>query len=693
MDHGGHEAHGNAAGGKHAGAGGHAAGTGEHASHGVDFARRFWICLALTVPVIAISPMPLEFFGLPHLAFPGDDVVLMALATVIYAYGGWPFLTGMRGEVARRSIGMMTLVSVGITTAYAYSVAVGLGLEGEPVYWELATLVDVMLLGHWIEMRSTAAAGRALDALARLVPADSHRLDADGAAHDVPTSELIVGDRVMVRPGERIPVDGTVVSGSTAVDEALVTGESVPVSKREGDPVVGGSLNTTGSVTVRVDRTGAEGFISQVIELVREAQQSKSRTQRLADKAAAVLTWIALGSGVATLATWLVLGAPVAYALERAVSVIVIACPHALGLAIPLVVAVSTSLAAANGLLIRDRAAFEGARGVRTVVFDKTGTLTQGGFAVAEVAVVDAGFSAEEALALAAALEARSEHPVGTAIVAASADVPPDVDDFEALPGSGVRGRVGGREVAVLSPDAAVTMSGSSLPARIAELVARGDTAAVIVVDGETVAAVAVADTTRDTAAGAIERLTASGVSAVMITGDAQAVAERVATEVGITEVHARVRPEDKASEVRRIRDAHGPVAMVGDGINDAPALAEADLGIAIGAGTDVAVETADVVLVSDDPAGVVAVLELSRRTYSKMLQNLAWATGYNVIALPLAAGVLAPWGVVLTPAAGAAFMAASTVIVALNSRLLRMSVPGDQSPGASAAGSHHSSP
>lgn len=693
MEHAAHESHGAGTAEHAAGAKEHPDGSGEHASHGVDFARRFWVCLALTVPVIAISPMPLEFFGLPHLAFPGDDVVLMALATVIYAYGGWPFLTGMRGEVARRRIGMMTLVSVGITTAYAYSVAVGLGLEGEPVYWELATLVDVMLLGHWIEMRSTAAAGRALDALARLVPADSHRVDADGSAHDVPTSELVIGDLVMVRPGERIPVDGTVVTGSSAVDEALVTGESVPVSKREGDPVVGGSLNTTGSVTVRVDRTGSEGFISQVIELVREAQQSKSRTQRLADKAAAVLTWVALLSGAATLMTWLSLGQPVAYALERAVSVIVIACPHALGLAIPLVVAVSTSLAAANGLLIRDRAAFEGARAVRTVVFDKTGTLTRGGFAVTEVVVVNGEITSEKALALGAALESRSEHPVGAAIVAAARGALLDAEDFEAIPGSGVRGRVEGREVAVLAPDAAGHLTGGPLPDRVAELVARGDTIAVIVVDGKAVAAVAVADATRDTAAVAIEQLSESGVAAVMITGDAKAVAERVAAEVGITEVHARVRPEDKASEVRRIRDAHGPVAMVGDGINDAPALAEADLGIAIGAGTDVAVETADVVLVSDDPAGVVAVLELSRRTYAKMLQNLAWATGYNVIALPLAAGVLAGWGVVLSPAAGAAFMAASTVIVALNSRLLRMSSPADQSPGASAFGSHHSSP
>lgn len=688
-EHGGHAGgqgmeHGGAHGGHAAsdvGHGGHAAEmahdaggmahSGEHAGHGADFSRRFWICLALTVPVIAISPMPLELLGLPHFAFPGDMWVVFALATVIYFYGGVPFFKGMAAEVRQRRPGMMTLVTVGITTAYAYSAAIAFGLEGEPVYWELATLVDVMLLGHWIEMRSTMAASGALEALARLVPAEAHRVAGDGTVADVPTAQLVSGDRVLVKPGERVPADGRVVEGSSAVDESMLTGESVPVHKGPGDEVVGGSVNARGALTVEVTRTGEESFLAQVTKLVADAQASKSRTQRLADKAAFALTIVALGGGLLTFLAWLVFSdRDLAFVLERTVSVIVIACPHALGLAIPLVVAVSTTLAAGTGLLLRDRTAFEQARTLDTVVFDKTGTLTEGRFGVADVVALE-GWDRERLLRLAAAVEASSEHPVATAITAEVHDAP-RVDAFEAIPGAGARGRVEGRDVEVLSPRR-VRESGTALPDAIESMLAEGVTAAIVLVDGSVAGAVSVADTVRPESAEAIARLRELGLTTVMITGDGRAVAERVARQLGIDEVHAEVLPQDKASEVARIRQGGRTVAMVGDGVNDAPALAAADLGIAIGAGTDVAVEAADVILVRSDPRDVVGVVQLSRRTYGKMLQNLAWATGYNVVALPLAAGVLAGWGILLSPAVGAALMALSTVIVAINARTLRM--------------------
>jgi Cu2+-exporting ATPase len=641
-----------------------------HAAHGADFARRFWVCLALTVPIIAISPMPLEFIGVRHVSFPGDEWVLLALATVIWIYGGVPFFTGARVEIRDRRPGMMTLVTVGITVAYAYSAAVALGLEGDPLYWELATLVDVMLLGHWIEMRSTMAATSALEALARLIPAEAHLLEADGTVRAVPTEQLLVGQRVLVRPGERISADGIVVEGASSVDESMLTGESTPIEKRVGDEVVGGAVNGNGSLAVEVTRTGDESFLAQVMHLVDEAQASKSRSQRLADRAAFALTIVALGAGMLTLAAWLLVeGASTAYALERAVSVIVIACPHALGLAIPLVVSISTALAATSGILLRERAAFEGARDIDTVVFDKTGTLTQGHFGVTAVEPEE-GHSADEVLRLAASVEALSEHPIAAAIVEAASSHA-RADEFEAIPGAGVRGRVGDQLVEVMSPRSLSESDARS--SAVQRIVDAGVSVAVVRVDGRVIGAIGVADVVRVESAAAIARLKEAGLRSVMLTGDAAAVAQRVARELGIDEVRAEVRPQDKAAEVQRIRSEGHAVAMVGDGVNDAPALAAADLGIAIGAGTDVAIAAADVVLVRSDPSDVLIVLGLSKRTYRKMQQNLAWATGYNVIALPLAAGVLAWRGIVLSPAAAAALMAASTVVVALNARLLRL--------------------
>jgi len=647
-------------------------GGGRHAGHSVaDFRRRFWVCLALTVPIIALSP-ELPFVPMGRLLdIPGADWILLALSTFIYAYGGRPFLLGLVRELRQRRPGMMTLVAVAITVAYVYSAATVFGLEGMPFFWELATLVDIMLLGHWIEMRSVGEASKALEELARLLPGEAHLIAEDGSTIDVAPDSLKVGDRVLVRPGERLPADGRVASGDSSVDEALLTGESEPVSKHPGDEVIGGSINGQGALHVGVTRTGAESFLAQVMELVRQAQESTSQTQDLADRAALWLTLLALSGGALTFAGWLLLAEePLAFAMERAVTVMVITCPHALGLAIPLVVAISTALGASSGVLVRERMAFERARLLDTVIFDKTGTLTEGRFGVAETAGFG-GFSADEALALASAVEALSEHPIARAITQAS---PSDraATDFRALPGRGVQARVDGRDVAVLSPDA-VAETGVALPPEAVALAEGGRTMVAVVVDGALAGAVALADVVRPESAEAVSRLKTMGVESIMLTGDAEAVAARVARELGIERVFAGVLPAEKSTIVRQVRAEGRTVAMVGDGVNDAPALAEADVGIAIGAGTDVAVATADVVLVKSDPRDVVSAIELSRATYRKMVQNLAWATGYNLVAIPLAAGVLYSAGILLSPAVGAVLMSASTVIVAVNARLLRV--------------------
>lgn len=643
---------------------------GRHEGHAVlDFRRRFWVSLVLTVPVVLLAP------GLPFgtgerlVAVPGAEWLSLGLASVLYVYGGAPFLRGIAREMRARRPGMMTLVAVAISVAYAYSAATVLGLQGVPFFWELATLVDVMLLGHWVEMRSVGEASRALDSLARLMPSDAHRRDAGGGLTDVPLEILERGDVVVVRPGERVPADGYVIEGASSVDESMLTGESVPVTKTTGEEVTGGSVNGEGALTVEVRKTGAESFLAQVIELVREAQTSKSRTQDLADRAAMWLTLIALSAGTVTFVAWLASAARLDYAMERAVTVIVIACPHALGLAIPLVAAVSTSLAARSGLLVRNRMAFERARAVNAVVFDKTGTLTSGRFGVDDV-VAWAAMPRDEVLSLAAAVERLSEHPIARAISeAAPTDVA--VADFAAMPGKGAVGRIGGREVMVVSPAHLVDI-GIPEPEGARSLSEGGRTVVHVLVDGEPVGAVALSDMVRPESATAVRRLVAMGVEPIMLTGDNRSVADRVASELGIQRVFSEVLPGDKAETVRKVRAEGKVVAMVGDGVNDAPALASADVGIAIGAGTDVAVATADVVLVRSDPEDVVAVVDLARATYRKMIQNLAWATGYNVIALPLAAGVLAGWGVVLSPAVGGALMSASTVIVALNATALR---------------------
>src|SRR6266550_1246936 len=640
----------------------------DHSAHGLmvdDFRRRFWVSLALTVPVLATSEMIQRFLGLRGtFAFPGDRYVEFGFATAVYFYGGRPVLTGLVDELRQRLPGMMTLIALAITVAYAYSALVVFGLPGSVFFWETATLIDIMLLGHWIEMRSVLGASRALDQLVRLLPAEAHRRRADGAIEEVPLDALQPGDRVLVKPGEKIPTDGLIVAGRTSVNQAMLTGESQLVEKGEGDEVIGGAVNGEGAITVEVRRTGADSYLSQVIELVRKAQETRSRTQDLANRAAMWLTVIAIGGGTVTLVAWLGAGREFSFALERMVTVMVITCPHALGLAVPLVVAVSTALSARNGLLIRDRSAFERARELDAVVFDKTGTLTEGRFGVTDIVPFDG------------ALESRSEHPIAAGVVRAAAERGvsfPAPEDFAAIPGKGAQGTVDGVAVKVVSPG---YLRDQGLGAwdqeeRARRLAAQGKTVVYVLADGALIGAIALADIIRPESRDALGRLKAMGIKPIMLTGDSAAVARWVAAELGLDDYFAEVLPDQKAAKIEEVKRRGLTVAMVGDGVNDAPALVAADVGIAIGAGTDVAIESADIVLVRSDPRDVAVIVELARATYRKMVQNLWWATGYNAVAIPLAAGVLARAGILLSPALGAVLMSLSTVIVAINARLL----------------------
>ena len=655
---------------------------GDHSAHAHmvdDFRRRFWVSLALTLPVLATSEMVRHLLGLRgRLVFPGEGYVGFAFASAVYLYGGWPFLTGFVDELRARLPGMMTLVALAVTVAYAYSALVVLGLPGNVFFWETATLIDIMLLGHWIEMRSVLGASQALEQLVRLLPAEAHRFRADGSVEDVPLDALQPGDRILVKPGEKIPTDGRIVAGRTSVNQAMLTGESQPAEKGEGDEVIGGAVNGEGAITVAVRRTGAETYLSQVIELVRKAQETRSRTQDLANRAALWLTLIAVGGGTVTLVAWLGAGREFSFALERMVTVMVITCPHALGLAVPLVVAVSTALSARSGLLIRDRSAFERARALDAVVFDKTGTLTEGRLGVTDIVPL-AGRSEREVLRLAAAIESRSEHPVAAGIVHAATEraVPfPPPEHFVAIPGRGAQGSVDGAEVKVVSPgymrDEGLGVGGQGEGERVQRLADQGKTVVYVLADQQIIGAIALADIIRPESREAIRRLKAMGIQSIMLTGDAAAVARWVAAELGLDDYFAEVLPHQKAAKIEAVKRRGLTVAMVGDGVNDAPALVAADVGIAIGAGTDVAIESADIVLVRSDPRDVAAIVQLARATYRKMVQNLWWATGYNAVAIPLAAGVLANAGVLVSPAVGAVLMSVSTVIVALNAQLLR---------------------
>ncbi|KQK28473.1 ATPase [Bosea thiooxidans] len=656
---------------EHAGHGGH-----DHGAMVADFRRRFWITLILTPPVLLLSPMIRHWLGMAEtLSFPGDGYVLFALSTLAYLYGGWPFLTGFVSELRKGQPGMMTLIALAISAAYFFSAAVTFGFPGEAFYWELVTLIVIMLLGHWIEMRSVMGASRALEELVRLLPDSATRMDPDGTMHEVPISALGPGDRVIVRPGAKVPVDGKILEGSSGFNEAMLTGESRPVTKTVGATAIGGAINGANAVTIEVTATGDSTYLAQVIELVKKAQATRSRTQDVANRAAAWLTYIALAVGLGTLFVWwIVLGSSLEFALERMVTVMVVACPHALGLAVPLVVAVSTSLSAGNGLLIRDRAAFERARNLDAAVFDKTGTLTEGRFGVSDIVLLGKG-KVEEELAFAAAAESQSEHPIAHGIVAeakARNITLPKATEVSNITGEGIVAKVGDQDVRIVSPGHLARQGKPIGHPELKRLETEGKTVVALVRGGEHTALFALADIVRPESKEAIAELNRLGIRSVMLTGDARGVAETVSKELGITEFFAEVLPDQKSEKIKELQARGLSVAMVGDGVNDAPALVQADLGVAIGAGTDVAVESADVVLVRSDPRDVGAILGLSRATYRKMVQNLIWATGYNTIAIPMAAGISFGTGFLMTPAVAAVFMSASTVIVAINAQFLR---------------------
>jgi Cu2+-exporting ATPase len=650
----------------------------KHAGHSVAMFRdRFWLSLALTVPTLIWSELLQEWLGYTAPTFPGAEYLPAVFGTIVFFYGGWVFLQGAARELRSLRPGMMTLISLAITVAFTYSLAIVFGAPGMALWWELATLVTIMLLGHWIEMRSISQAQGALKALAKLLPSTADRVGADGTVASVPIGDLRDGDVVLVRPGAAVPADGTVREGSSDLNESMITGESRPVRKTPGDAVIAGTVNGGGSLRVEVTGTGEQTALARIMRLVEQAQGSRSRAQALADRAAFLLTLIAVGSAIVTLIVWLAVGAETAFAIERVVTVLVIACPHALGLAIPLVVAISTTLGARSGLLVRNRRGLEEARNVTAVVFDKTGTLTLGEHRVVEITTA-AGVDEKEALRLAAGVERDSEHPIARAVVASAEErglTIPAAQEFEAVAGRGVRASVEGRALLMGGPNLLTRERidvGVALTKAADAAADRGEAAIFLLENGRALAAFAIADAIRPESREAIDRLHREGIEVVMMTGDAQAVADSVARQLGIDTVLAQVLPEHKAQRIEELQRAGKRVAMVGDGVNDAPALVTSDVGIAIGAGTDVAVEAGDIVLVRSDPRDVPRIIALSKATYRKMIQNLWWAAGYNIIALPLAAGVLAPWGIVLHPALGAVLMSASTVIVALNAQLLR---------------------
>jgi len=670
MDHTEHKGHGDHG----SGHGGHGV---DHAGHEQMFRKRFWANLVLTIPVLLFSPMLQEWLGFSMPEFPGSRWVGPAFAIAIFFYGGLPFLQMMVPEVRNRKPGMMTLISLAITVAFVYSVFAVFVSPGSGFFWEMATLIDIMLLGHWLEMRSVRQASGALNELAKLMPDTAERLLPDGETEEVPVSKLQNGDLVLVRPGACVPADGVVEEGRSDVNEAMITGESKPVVKEPDAQVIAGTINGDGSLRVRVTATGDETALAGIMRLVEQAQQSKSNTQILADRAAGWLFYVALGVAAITAVAWIVAMGFQLEVLERVVTVLVIACPHALGLAIPLVVAISTSMGARNGILVRDRLALEAAREIDTVIFDKTGTLTEGAFGVVDMATAE-GWDADRALALAAAIEGDSEHLIARSIrsKAEERDVASiEVDDFEAIKGRGIRATHEGRTVYVGGPRLLemLEVDLSDDLARFTESVgSKGQSVVYLVNEEQPVAAFALADVIRPESYQAVKRLQEMGVEVAMLTGDSRAVANAVAQELNIDTVLAEVLPEHKDREVAELQTQGKRVAMVGDGVNDAPALTRADVGIAIGSGTDVAIESAGIILVKSNPLDVVKIFELSRATYRKMVQNLIWATGYNVVALPLAAGVLAWAGFVLSPALGALLMSLSTVIVAINAQLLR---------------------
>lgn len=668
-----HEAHDSPAHSEHAQSGAHD----KHAGHSVAMFRdKFWISLLLTIPTIVWSSMVQDWLGFTAPRFTGSKYIPAVFGTILFVYGGLVFLRGAAQEIRDRLPGMMTLISLAISVAFVFSIAVTLGVPGMDLWWELATLITIMILGHWIEMRSISQAQGALKELAKLVPDTAERL-IDDRTEKVEVTQLQLGDTVLVRPGASIPADGVVVEGASSVNEAMITGESRPVDKKVDDKVIAGTVNASGSLRVRVTGTGETTALAGIMRLVSQAQSSRSKAQALADRAAFFLTIIAIVSGAVTLVAWLLAGASMVFAVERVVTVLVIACPHALGLAIPLVIAISTTLGARSGLLVRDRRGLEEARNLNAIFFDKTGTLTRGEFRVVSIATIS-GLGEDEALGLAAAVERDSEHTIAQGIVKSAEErgiAIPRAEQFKALPGQGVQAQVGDRQLMLGGP-ALIRRTNTELPAilktAIDDAAAKGQAVITLMEGNKALATFAVADAIREESFEAVKRLHQQNIEVIMMTGDAKAVADPVAKDLGIDTVFAEVLPEQKASKIEEVRRSGKRVAMVGDGVNDAPALLAADVGIAIGAGTDVAVEAGDVVLIRSDPRDIPRIVSLSKATYRKMIQNLWWAAGYNIFALPLAAGVLAPWGIVLNPAVGAVLMSLSTIVVALNAQLLR---------------------
>ncbi|MCA4756035.1 copper-translocating P-type ATPase [Mycolicibacterium fortuitum] len=646
----------------------------KHAGHHVDdFKKRFYISLIVTIPIMALSPMIQMFIGVDW-RFPYDTVLLFLLSSFVFFYGGRPFLVGAYRELKQKSPGMMTLISLAIVVAYVYSSLIVIGLTNVDFFWELATLIVIMLLGHWLEMKSILGASNALEELVKLIPSEAHLITEGGAIKEVSVSELSPEQTILIKPGERIPVDGIVVKGQSSIDESMLTGESVPVIKNPGDTLIGGAVNGEGALTVTVTNSGEKGYLSQVISLVKEAQESKSKTQNLSDRAAKWLFYVALGAGLTTLLVWLSLGYGFNFAIQRMVTVMIIACPHALGLAVPLVVSTTTSIAAKKGLLIRNRTAFEEARKLNAVVFDKTGTLTQGKFGITDI-LPASEYTETEILTLVGSLEAQSEHPISKGVVEEVKNRKIKISEpesFEALTGKGLKGKVNGKDVLVVSPG---FMEDQKINYPIPEynkLSSQGKTVVFAVIDNQYAGLIALADKVRESAKSAVENLKSLEIKSMMLTGDNKKVAQWVGESLHLDEIYAEVLPHQKADKITEIQKDGYMVAMTGDGVNDAPALAKADLGIAIGAGTDVAIETADIVLVRSDPNDVVSILDLSRKAYNKMIQNLWWASGYNIIAIPLAAGILYGAGIILDPAIGAILMSLSTIVVAINAKLLR---------------------
>ncbi|KAA9357179.1 copper-translocating P-type ATPase [Larkinella humicola] len=649
------------------------AGHDKHAGHHTgDFLKRFWLCLVVTVPVLLLSPMIQHWAGF-HWRFPGDTYVLMVLSSFLYFYGGWPFLTGLVGELKNKNLGMMTLVAVAITTAYGYSVAVVFGLEGMDFFWELATLIDIMLLGHLLEMKSQMAASRALESLVALLPSIVH-VERGNQVIDIALKELRNGDVLLVKPGEKIPADGLILEGTSYVNESMLTGESVPVQKQKADKVIGGGINTDGVLKIQVTGAGDDTYLQKVIKMVRNAQGAKSTTQNLADTVAKWLTLISISVGILTFVVWYTGGQSLAFALERMVTVMVTSCPHALGVAIPLVIAVSTTLSATHGLLIRNRTAFENARNLTTIIFDKTGTLTKGSHEVQAIIVQDKLFSEDQILQFAAAIQQNSEHHIAHGVIRKLKEKKLGLwpsTDFTYLPGVGVTGIVNKKKVMAVGPNY-FKQENQPVPTIPDQVDQATDTVNFILIDGKLAGLITLADSLRENAAASVAALKKMNIKTFLLTGDNEKIAEAISKKLQMDGYLANVLPHEKQDKVRAFQENGEVVAMTGDGVNDAPALAQADVGIAIGSGTDVAAETADIILVNSDPMDVVQMITFGRATYRKMVQNMAWAVGYNVIAIPLAAGVLYP-RFMLSPAMGAILMSASTIVVAINAKLLRV--------------------